>query len=83
METILNLYKKNTFSDEDNLIINSAIDNKEIYTDDIKDDFMNYMYLIIPNKYNDEEIWQYTDENYSNGLTHKENFNNLIDYLNK
>ena len=83
MEDLLELYKKDTFSDEDNRLINLAIDNYELYTDDIKEDFMDYMYSNIPCKCTDEEIWGYTDENYSNGLTHKENFNNLLNYLNK
>jgi hypothetical protein len=83
MEDLLELYKKDTFSDEDNRLINLAIDNYELYTDDIKEDFMGYMYSNIPLKYTQEEIWGYTDENYSNGLTHKENFNNLLNYLNK
>lgn len=83
MEDLLELYKKDTFSDEDNRLINLAIDNYELYTDDIKEDFMGYMYSNIPLEYTQEEIWGYTDENYSNGLTHKENFNNLLNYLNK
>jgi hypothetical protein len=83
MQDLLELYKKDTFSDEDNRLINLAIDNYELYTDDIKEDFMGYMYSNIPLEYTQEEIWGYTDENYSNGLTHKENFNNLLNYLNK
>ena len=82
MEEILNLYKKDTFSIEDNLLINNAIELELIYVDEIKDDFMEYMYSRITNEYTNEEIWGYTDENYSNGLTHKENYNNLINYLN-
>lgn len=82
MQDLLELYKKDTFSDEDNRLINLAIDNYELYTDDIKEDFMGYMYSNIPLEYTREEIWGYTDENYSNGLTHKENFNNLLNYLN-
>lgn len=82
LEDILNLYRKDTFSIEDNIIINNAIELELIYTDEIKDDFMEYMYFIILDEYSDEEIWGYTDENYSNGLTHKENYNNLINYLN-
>jgi hypothetical protein len=82
MEDILNLYKKDTFSIEDNLLINNAIELELIYTDEIKDDFMEYMYFRITDEYSNEEIWDYIDENYSNGLTHKENYNNLINYLN-
>lgn len=83
VQDLLELYKKDTFSDEDNRLINLAIDNGDIDTDEIKEDFMDYMYSNIPCKCTDEEIWGYTDENYSNGLTHKENFNNLLNYLNK
>jgi hypothetical protein len=32
-------------------------------------------------KYTTEQIWGYTDENLSNGLTHKENYDNLIEFL--
>lgn len=81
MNHLLELYKKEEFNDEDNRIIDLAIDNKEIYTDEIKDDFMDYVYSNIPSQYEDEDIWGYTDENYENGLTHKQNFNNLINYL--
>jgi hypothetical protein len=82
MQDLIELYKKDEFSNEDNRIINLAIDNQEIYTDEIKDDFMDYAYSNIPSQYEDEDIWRYADENYENGLTHKQNFNNLINYLN-
>ena len=77
----MKLYKKDTFSVIDNILIDNCIELGYIYTDDIKDDFMGYVYKHIDRKYTDEDIWSYTDENYSNGLTHKENYNNLIKYL--
>lgn len=82
MEKVLNLYKKDTFSIEDNLFIDNSIELGLIDTDEIKEDFMGYVYDHIDKNQSDEEIWSYTDENYSNGLTHKENYNNLINYLN-
>lgn len=84
METILKLYEKNKLSDEDIKIIVSAIDNKEIETDDIKLDFMDFMYDQLhacKKKYADEEIWSYTDEQYQNLLSHWENFNLLTSFL--
>ena len=75
------MYLNDTFSIEQNELINDSIQKKEIYTDDIKEDFMSYAYDKIGDKYEPEEIWEYTDENYSNGLTHKENYNELIKFL--
>lgn len=75
------MYLNDTFSIEQNELINDSIQKKEIYTDDIKEDFMSYAYDKIGDKYELEEIWKYTDENYSNGLTHKENYNELIKFL--
>jgi hypothetical protein len=79
---ILKMYLNDTFSIEQNELINDSIQKKEIYTDDIKEDFMSYAYDKIGDKYELEKIWEYTDENYSNGLTHKENYNELIKFLN-
>ena len=76
------MYLNDTFSIEQNELINDSIQKKEIYTDDIKEDFMSYAYDKIGDKYELEKIWEYTDENYSNGLTHKENYNELIKFLN-
>jgi hypothetical protein len=80
MEEILELYLKNEFSKEDNFLINKAIDNGEIETENIKEDFMSFVYKNIHN-IELENIWDYTDENYDNGLTHLQNFNNLLNYL--
>ena len=83
VQDLLELYKKDTFSDEDNRLINLAIENDYIDTTDIKEDFLGYVYDIIDkDKFETEHIWEYTDEQYENGLTHKENYNNLINYLN-
>lgn len=81
-KTILNLYRKQKFTNEENDFINNAIENKEIYTEDIKEDFIGYAYKKIKDKYSAEEIWEYTDDNYQNGLTHIQNYKNLIDFLN-
>jgi len=82
---ILKLYKKSSFSDSDSEMIEKAIDSRSIETDEIKEDFMDYAYERIKkefgDKYSSEQIWSYTDENYSNGLTHKENYDNLIEFL--
>jgi hypothetical protein len=84
VDDILKLYQKDKFSDEDNDIIDDAIENGEIDTDTIKEDAMDYIYGRLEKDfgyYNDEDIWSYTDENISNGLTHKENYENLVEYL--
>lgn len=82
---ILKLYQKNHFSDSDSELIKKAIDNFEIETDKIKEDFMDYAYGRLEkefgDKYSNEEIWSYTDENYENLLTHSENYKNLVDFL--
>jgi len=82
MEAILKLYKKYTFSIKENELINDAIENGYIYTDEIKEDFLGYI-QDQKHDFTDEQIWSYTDENYSNGLTHKENYKQLINELNK
>jgi hypothetical protein len=82
---ILKLYQKDTFSDKDSELIDEAIENGDIDTSDIKEDCMGYIYDRLEkefgDKYSSEEIWEYTDENLSNGLTHKENYKNLVEYL--
>lgn len=80
---ILKLYQKPTFSNEDNEIINKAMDEGIIDVDDIKEDCIDYIYQ----RLGDEGIYivdisEFTDEHLQNGLTHEENYNNLIDYLN-
>ena len=81
MDNILELYKKAAFSIEDNDFINDAIDNGLIDTSDIKENFMDFVYHNIGNRYELDDIWDYTDENYSNGCTHIENYNNLLEHL--
>ena len=82
---ILSLYQKDTFSDKDSELIDEAIENGDIDTTDIKEDFMGYVYDRIDKEYKDEfeteDIWEYTDEQYENGLTHKENYKKLISFL--
>jgi len=82
MTNILELYRKTTFTDEDSEVISNAIENKTIDTTTIKENFMDFVYHNVGNRYPLEDIWDYTDENYSNGLTHIENYNNLLEFLN-
>ena len=84
---ILGLYKKDIFSEKDYELIDEAIENGDIDTTNIKEDFIGYVYDRIDeeykdNKFEDEQIWEYTDEYYENGLPHKENYKKLISYLN-
>ena len=81
MDNILELYKKAAFSIEDNDFINDAIENGLIDTSDIKENFMTFVYHNLGNRYELDDIWDYTDENYSNGCTHIENYNNLLEHL--
>lgn len=81
MVDIFELYKKVTFSIEDNELINDAIENGLIDAVEIKEDFMSFVYDNIGNRYELDDIWDYTDENYSNGYTHIENYNNLLEHL--
>lgn len=81
MVDIFELYKKVTFSIEDNKLINDAIENGLIDAVEIKEDFMSFVYDNIGNRYELDDIWDYTDENYSNGCTHIENYNNLLRHL--
>jgi hypothetical protein len=81
MKNLLNIYKKESFTQEDHQLINSNIDEGSIDTFDIKENFMEYVYENIGNEYKNEYIWEYTDEYYENGLTHIENYNKLIKHL--
>lgn len=85
MENLLNLYSKETFTEKDSDLIGKAIESKELLTEDIKADCMDYIYERLElegiDDIDETEIWKYTDENLSNGLTHEENYNNLINYL--
>jgi hypothetical protein len=84
-DNILALYKKSKFSEKDEKVIDNAIENGDFDTIDIKENFMDYVYNRIDKEYKDEfeteQIWQYTDEQYENLLTHQENYKNLISYL--
>ena len=42
---------------------------------------MDFVYHNLGNRYELDDIWDYTDENYSNGCTHIENYNNLLTHL--
>jgi hypothetical protein len=81
MVDIFELYKKVTFTIQDNKLINNAIENGTIDTSDIKENFMTFVYQNLGNRYELDDIWDYTDENYSNGCTHIENYNNLLTHL--
>ena len=82
---VLALYLKPTFSDEDSELIENAIDNRDIDTEDIREDCMDYIYQKLEDEGIDDvediDIWKYTDENLQNGLTHEENYQNLKNYL--
>lgn len=85
-EKILEMYKKDTFTTADSELIGDAIENFEISTDDIKLSCMDYIYSQLEkdfekDKFHNEDIWNFTDENLSNGCTHKENYNELIEWL--
>lgn len=85
MENLFKLYLKETFSVEDTEKIGNAIESRELLTEDIKADCMDYIYERMElegiDNVDSAEIWKYTDHNLSNGLTHEENYNNLINYL--
>lgn len=74
---ILNIYMgKDKFTQEENEMINQAIENEEILTEDIIVHFKEWVYsFILP--INDEDIWAY-DEHYDNGLTHNQNLRKLL-----
>ena len=85
MEKILKLYLKKDLSDNDLEVIENAIDSGELDTSDIYEDCMDYIYQRLKaeklNKISLETIWDYTDENLENLLTHEENYQNLKNYL--
>jgi hypothetical protein len=85
MKNILELYQKATFTVEENELINNAIEEGLIDTTTIKENFMDYVYhnpWRFGYRFVLEDIWDYIDENYSNGCTHIENYNNLLEHLN-
>lgn len=68
MEELLELYKKETLTTDDLILIEGAIDNGDIHTADIFEDFVTYVNDII-----DYEVLMDYLGNYQNLLTHKEN----------
>lgn len=75
MEKLLELYKKETLTTDDLILIEGAIDNGNIDTCDIFDDFIGYVSKNCSVDYN---ILMNYQENYQNLLTHKENLTILI-----
>lgn len=77
---VLTLYRlRDELTDKDNELINASIDARMVDTDDIKEDFMDY---ISENNLTVDEIWSFTDEHYDNGLTHKQNLTAMLNFLN-
>ena len=80
-------HTKDTFTERETKTIGNLIDNLELDTNDIKEFIMYYIYNRLerdyPNKWDNEDIWKFTAEHTSNGLTGKENYKNLIKYLTK
>ena len=70
MEELLELYKKETLTTDDLILIEGAIDNGDIDTCDIFDDFIGY---VSKNCSVDYDTLMNYQENYQNLLTHKEN----------
>ena len=83
METILNLYRNNlVFSIENVKDIEKAIENEEIRTDHIIEDFWQFREEHLKNlpTFNQELILDF-NEHYDNGLTHAQNFIRLVEYI--
>ena len=80
-------HTKDTFTEKENNKINKLIDSYELDTDDIKEYIMYYIYSRLEEEYkdkwNNEEIWAFTDEHTNNAETGKENYANLLEYLHK
>jgi hypothetical protein len=80
-------HTKDTFTKDEKYEINKLIDSYELCTSDIMGFVMYYIYNKLesdyPNKWDVEEICRYTDENISNGLSGKENYDNLLEYLHR
>ena len=84
MKTILNAYNNQiTFSEDDTNVINKAIEEKILYTDDVIEDFFSYRDENLKSfeNFDEDEICSF-DEHYDNGLTHIENFINLVKFIN-
>lgn len=81
MQNIFDLYKKEVFTQEDNKLIDEAIDNENIDTEDIIDDWRGWV-IEVHNLSN--EVYEYFmdfDEHYNNGLTHPQNFEDFKKFL--
>jgi hypothetical protein len=89
MIKINKIYLKDKFSNKDYELIDEAIENGDFDTSEIKEDFLNYAYgkmaKDVEYKGSEEEyekIREFLDEMFENLSTHKENYKNLINYLN-
>ena len=77
---VLNLYNKQTLSKQDKELIENAIDCNEIDTDEIFDDFVEWVKV----RTNIESVYITSfREFYSNLLSHKENSNLLVEIYNQ
>jgi hypothetical protein len=80
-------HTKDTFTKSEEHEINKLIDNYELHTSDIMGFIMSYIYDKLerefPNNWSVNEVTNYTDEYASNGLTAKENYDNLLEYLHR
>ena len=80
-------HTKDTFTKSEAHEISKLIDSYEVCTSDIMGFVMYYVYdkleTEFPNKWSVNEITDYTDEHISTGLTAKENYDNLLEYLHK
>ena len=81
MKNIFDLYKKESFTEEDNKLIDEAIENGDIDTDDIIDDWRGWQ---AENQRLCNEVLEYFmdfDEHYNNGLTHPQNWERFKKFL--
>ena len=81
MKNIFDLYKKESFTEEDNKLIDEAIENGEIETEDIIDDWRGWQ---AEEQRLCNEVLEYFmdfDEHYNNGLTHPQNWENFKKFL--
>lgn len=78
---ILKLYRTSKeFTLKENQLINDAIEERSIETEDILVDFKEWVYSqLLP--IDDEDLWAY-DEHYQNGLTHSQNLDIFTNNLN-
>lgn len=79
MEHILKLYREeDVFTSEQHELIEDAINSGEIETEDLRIDFKEWVY---PQNLglDMEQVWEF-DEHYQNGLTHKQNLEELLSF---